>query len=62
MVKCIFESVVYLLYCLVNNSRSITFNYASSVTTYSSLNKPGYYEQNQCQSEYPIDGDFVTFP
>ena len=57
----IFELVVYLLYGVVKNSRSVTFNNASSITTSSSLNKPGYHEQNQCQSEHPIDGDIVTF-
>lgn len=61
MVMRIFESMVYLLYCLVKNSRSVTFIVASSITTSSSLNKPGDQEQNQCQSEHPIDGDIVTF-
>jgi hypothetical protein len=61
MVKRIFEVVVNLLYCVVKNSRSATLNYASSITTCSSLNKPGYHEQNQSQSEHPVDGDVITF-
>lgn len=61
MIGRIFKSRVYLLYCVVKISRSIMFTDASSITIYSGLDEPGYDEQNQCQGEYPVDGDIVTF-